>query len=56
MKLKGFAEEQINGILKQEHSGIEIVDLSRIHGIGNPTFCAWSTKCGGHGSIRSKEP
>ena len=47
MKAKRFTEEQIIGILKQVEAGMKIIDLCRMHGIGDATFYTWRKKFGG---------
>ena len=47
MRGKRFSEEQIIGILKEWESGLQIVDLSRKHGVCENTLYRWKSKYGG---------
>mgnify|MGYP001800650008 CR=1 FL=1 len=38
MKISRFSGEQIFGILKEQESGVAIVDVCREHGISSATF------------------
>lgn len=44
---KRFTEEQIVGILREAQTGSKtIAELSRAHGVSEPTFYAWRRKYG----------
>ena len=44
---KRFTEAQIIGILKEQESGIKVLDICRRHGISDATFYNWKNKYGG---------
>lgn len=47
MKKKRFSEEQIVGILREADRGEKTIEqLSREHGISQPTYYAWKRKYG----------
>ena len=35
------------GVLKRHEAGQKVADLAREVGAGEPTICAWKSKCGG---------
>mgnify|MGYP001301584431 FL=1 len=47
MKKSKFTESQILGILKQQESGISVSEICREHGITQPTFYNWKSRCSG---------
>ena len=47
MKKSKFSDSQILSILKQNESGISVVDLCREHGISSASFYKWRSKFGG---------
>ena len=47
MKRARFSEEQIIGILREQESGVPVMDLCRKHGLSSPTFYKWKAKFGG---------
>ena len=47
MKRARFSEEQIIGILREQETGITVLELCRKHGISSPTFYKWKAKFGG---------
>jgi putative transposase len=47
MKKSRFSESQIIGILKQQDSGMKVIDICREHGISQPTFYSWKSKYSG---------
>jgi putative transposase len=47
MKKTRFTENQIIGILKQQDTGMKVLDICREHGISQPTFYNWKSKYGG---------
>ena len=47
MKRSRFTEEQIIGILKEQESGMKMVDVCRRHGISEATFYKYKAKYGG---------
>lgn len=47
MKKTRFTEEQIIAVLKEQESGMKVVDLCRKHGISEQTFHNWKKKYGG---------
>jgi putative transposase len=42
-----FSEEQIIGILKEQHAGLPVAEVCRKHGISDATFYTWRSKYGG---------
>ena len=47
MKRSRFSEEQIIAILKEQESGISVVDLCRKHGVSDASIYKWKAKFGG---------
>ena len=47
MKKSRFTEAQILSILKEQETGMKVVDLCRQHGISQPTFYQWKSKYSG---------
>ena len=47
MKKTRFTETQIVSILKQQEAGLSVKEICRSHGISEPTFYNWKSKCGG---------
>ena len=47
MKAKRFTEEQAIGVLKEAEAGAKTKNLSRKHGISEPTFYNWKAKYAG---------
>ncbi len=47
MKQSRFSEEQIIGILREQETGVAVVELCRKHGVSSPTFYKWKAKFGG---------
>ena len=47
MKRSRFSDEQIIGILKEDHAGMTAAELCRRHGISDATFYKWRSKYGG---------
>jgi putative transposase len=47
MKFSRFSEEQIIGILKENHAGFLAAELCRKHDISDATFYKWRSKYGG---------
>ena len=47
MRKSRFSEEQIIGILKQQHLGMVMAEICRKHGIGDATFYTWHSRYGG---------
>ncbi len=47
MKRSRFTEEQIIGILREQETGVAVVDLCRKHGLSSPTFYKWKARFGG---------
>jgi len=47
MKKSKFSDSQILSILKQNESGISVVDLCREHSISSASFYKWRAKFGG---------
>lgn len=42
-----FTEAQMIRIIKEQESGISVVEICRKHGIGDSTFYRWKAKYGG---------
>ena len=51
MKRSRFSEEQIITILREQETGVSVVDLCRKHGLSSPTFYKWKAKFGGMGGV-----
>lgn len=47
MKKTRFTEHQIISILKQQETGMKVVDICREHGISDATFFNWKAKYSG---------
>jgi putative transposase len=47
MKKSKHSEAQILSILKEQESGLTVEEISRKHGISEPTFYNWKKKFGG---------
>jgi putative transposase len=47
MKRSRFTEQQIIGILREQESGVPVMDLCGKHGLSSPTFYKWKAKFGG---------
>lgn len=47
MKKTKFTESQILSILKELESGVKVSDLSRKHGVSEPTIYNWRSKYSG---------
>jgi len=47
MKNSKFSEVQINKILSEQNQGKTVNEISREHGISQPTFYKWKSKYGG---------
>lgn len=47
MKRSRFSEEQIIALLKEQESGVKMVDVCRRHGISEATFYKYKAKFGG---------
>jgi len=47
MKISGFSEAQIMGILKQADGGVPVAWLCREHGMSSAAFYKWRSKYGG---------
>ena len=47
MKRTKFKEHQIISILKQQETGMKVVDICREHGISDATFFNWKARYGG---------
>jgi putative transposase len=54
MKRSRFSEEQIIGVLREQETGMKVVEVCRKHGISEPTFYAWKSKFGGMGISDAK--
>jgi Transposase len=46
-----FTSEQINGILKERHAGLSVVDLRRKHGIRDVMFLQVAGQLRRHGCV-----
>ncbi len=44
---RGFTEEQIIGILREQEAGAKTADVCRKHGISSATFYKWKARYGG---------
>jgi putative transposase len=42
-----FSEAQMIGIIKEQESGLSVVEICRKYGIGDSTFYRWKAKYGG---------
>ena len=42
-----FTEAQMIRVIKEQESGISVVEICRKHGIGDSTFYRWKAKYGG---------
>lgn len=47
MKRSRSGDEQIIGILTEHQAGLSTVDLCRMYGVSDATFCKWRSKHGG---------
>ena len=47
MKRSRFSEEQIIAILKEQETGLAVVEVCRRHGINPASFYKWKAKYGG---------
>jgi putative transposase len=47
MRRSRFSEEQIIGILKEQESGVPVVDLCHKHGVSDASIYKWKAKYGG---------
>ena len=47
MKKIKFAEQRINGLLKETEAGAKTADLTRRHGVSKSTIYNWKSKYGG---------
>ena len=47
MKKITKTESQIIAILKEQEQGLKVAEISRKHGISEPTFYNWKSKYGG---------
>lgn len=47
MKKSKFSESQILQVLKEQESGIKVMDICRKYGISSGTFYKWRSKYGG---------
>ena len=47
MKTSKFSESQIVSILKQQDTGVRVVEICREHGISAATFYKWRSRYGG---------
>ena len=47
MKKSRYTDSQILSILKQNESGVPVVELCREHGMSNAAFYQWRSKFGG---------
>ena len=54
MKRSKFTDEQILAIVKEGGAGRKVADLSRLHGITEPTYYRWKAKYGGMDSGEAK--
>ena len=51
MKCRGFSEEQIIGVLKENEAGAKVDKLCHRHGISPATFCLWRKGVRWHGGM-----
>ncbi len=49
MRRRGFSEEDIIGVLREQEGGATTVEVCRRHGISEQTFYRWKSKYGGVG-------
>lgn len=54
MKRTKFSEHQIISILKQQETGMKVVDICREHGISDATFFNWKARYSGMDSSQLK--
>ena len=56
MQRSRFTEQQIIGVQREQEAGIIVLEVSRRHGISEPTFYAWKATFGGMGTSDVKRP